>query len=1290
MARVKQFLGEGLFKTVCTFFFVLVGLFVIGAYNWAFKVYRTELQTINPVMFPSFTEIDVTAFAPAMQEKYYRLWRIYDWVADGYAAPRVGGLYTRVPIIYVHGNGGSYYCARSLARFVYESNARLRQKAMRDYRSHVKRQLYYEYRTNQSLERLEEGMPIPSWLQHRVEEKIIREEVPLLGTELFSVDFLEESFAHSAPITFKEARFLNHSVHLIVGGFLSTYASILSSPPAPVFDREAVDENDTRRGDSMSRLSAATRTLLKKVEKEYSMSVCNHSSLTASEKECQQAKYLLTRFSTLERARMEVQRVQQQGIWLWAESLGGVTAILAAILAPHLYAGVVVVGTPVHYPPLFFDQASVWIYEVLDAAVLQHYPAPRDVQALQDSTVNWADLLADTRHPNEVLYDLRGLPPVELHHRVRNLTLLAINGGTLDDVVPSISGYMQRSTPRAQGTPVNRSSLGLENGYRRDLCTENLRGCGAAMDHRGLVYSLQFLQNSADSLVQAALLPNASAYFGIEVTLPSPHRGRLFPTVVETLDKHRIDEWQFESIFMSSVRDSLGGKYVKETNVRALTERRKQMCVDSHVPMEYNDLPLYDEADSGSGYYNGTKVLNILIGVTTLAPEKIFLPNIQLFHDEARETPAIDSEVHARAATVLHLPITHKYTQAVPGQTLQTAVSFAVYRRKKKRQHQTWLWPRFCMLVDSDQGLGTTRSYLQYDKIDLSNIPDFTDTHSLWQLLPSFRRGVKVHTQPGFALVRGVDSALLEPQLQVRTGDGSKIFPLVMCGSLHSFYLALRGQSSLRADEPEHQLQYFYGPFHRGLHNFTYRWKPFSTYPPQLNETYLIYTLSDNHGTRPEVQLPTYSMLQHASLFSPEYLKWLLELWPQRLLAVFSMYTGIARFAGAPAVFLFTLFTALGVIEEKICANHLQKVAVVQRSFLRRIFVAHPLLDIVLWTLMVELVTGLWASTALKVCLSTDPLPYVTEAEMEARMSIWEKITLVVLYGIPPRYRACRFSWIGMQSVPVWSAFVEQMAIIYLGYGVEIVLLALAFGYLCAVGVFTWPLRRFVLLPLLRCAPSLLALVFLLIWATPTVLLLVRPSLPLCFVDIISTCALAVPVWILPRWTRPGYDYRLVFLLICAVGSFPSHFNGLALTIRNAFVMKTPAAFMDAERYTPSRPQMIVFGILQACFAGAYASLFCILRSEETLRMADQRKRERAETSAPRPDSEIGDGYVLGDLGRRAPRVRSFVSFLNSAFILGSLWASAIAMRRPLESSASLVGNMTVLGYLTTYLLKVL
>ncbi|KAK7200868.1 PGAP1-like protein/Alpha/beta hydrolase family [Novymonas esmeraldas] len=1287
MRTAVRCVGGCLSKALYVFFLILFGLFASGAYHWALKSYRTQPQTINPVMYPSFTEINVTAFAPTMREPYYRLWRTYDWMADGYAAPRIDGVYTRVPLFYVHGNGGSYYCARSLARFVYESNARLRQRAMQQYRRHVKRQLFHEYRANTSLEELEEGARIPEWLQRRVEEKVVLEEVPLLGVELFSVDYLEESSTHAAPIALKEARFLNHTVHLVVQGLLRTYADVLAAPPDLPFDRDTLEESDAHRRGATAGLSSAARKTLKQVEKEYTLSVCSHASLAAEERQCQQAKHLVKRFSTLERVRAEVRRVETHGIWIWAESLGGVTALLAALLAPHLYAGVVMVGTPTHYPPFFFDRASVWLYEVLDAVSLLRYPAPSEVQRARESQRDWPALLADTRRPNELLHDLRAVPRAELHHRLRHLTLLGVNGGTLDDVIPSISGYVQRSTPRLPGTPVNRTALVHEGGHRRDISTETLRGCGAAMDHRGLVYGLQFLQHSADSLVQAALLPDANTYLGREDTLPSLHRDRLFPTVVETLDAHRFDEQRQEHLFMSSVRDSLTGKYVKETKYRALSEQLKQLCVDGDTPIDYNDLPVYDEADALSGYYDGAKTLAVLMGVTTLAPEQVSVPNIQLFYDEARETPTLGSELQERAATLLHLPTTFKGTKAIPGRTLQTAVSFALYRKLKKRRQPLWLWPRFCMLVASDQGLGTTRAFIQYDKISLSAAAETADRGLRSWLPRGLGGGVHVQTQPGFALVRGVDSALLEPDMQVRTDAAAEVFPVVLCGSLHSFYLALRGHSALPADEPEHQLQYFYGPFVEQQHNFTYRWKPFSTYPPQLNETYLIYVLGDNRGTRPEVRLHTYEMLERASIASPEYWTWLLQQWPQRWLAAFSMYTGIVRLAGAAIVLFFTLFFVMGMLDERVGATDALRASLRRRSPFRRLRVLPPLAGMAVAALVLEAATGLWGSTALRVCLSTDPPPYVTEAEMTTRMDVWEKATLVLLYGLAPTYRACRFSWVTMQGVPVWSVFVEEVATVYLGFGMASVFFALIFIYLGVVGAVTWPVRRLLLTPLLHRVPGLLAALLALLWATPTVVFLMCPSVPLCFVDVLSASLLAMPAWMLPRWTRPGYDYRFVFLFVCLAALFPSHFNGLVLTIRNAVMLRaSPAAFADAERYSPSQPQCIIFGVVQAWLATAYAALFYFLRNEETLRLADARKASPPDAAASA--AEGAGGYLLGDLGRRRPRLRGLMQTLNTLLILASVWMSVMAMRRPLEGSAALLGNMTLLGYLSTLLLK--
>lgn len=1285
MATLRGVVAAAFARSIYILFILVVALFSTGAYHWAMKTHRTPSQTINPVMYPSFTEVNVSAYAPQMREHYYNLWRTYDWMADGYAAPRTSGVYTRVPIVYVHGNGGSYYCARSLARFVYESNARLRQSAMREYRTNVKRRMFHDYRGTGMLDEFTEGSQLPLMMQHRIEEELMKSELPLLGVELFSVDYLEESSTQSGAIAVKEARYLNHSVHLIVGSFLHTFAEVLAAAPAPVFDSERLSDDDPQRHtatDATQGVSAATGKLLKQAEREYTSSVCSHASLPAEAKLCAQAKYLTKRFSTLERVRAEVQRVRDNGIWIWAESLGGVTALLATLMAPQLYAGIVLVGTPTHYPPLFFDHASVWLYEVLNAAVLNHYPAAESA-AEATAAVEWAGVMRDAKPPVDVLRDLRAVPRSAVRERLRNLTLLAINGGTLDDVIPSISGYLQRSTPRPARTAVNRTALVRNGAYRRDLSTETLRGCGAAMDHRGLVYGLQFLQHSADSLVQAALLPNADLYFGREETLPSVTRGRLFPTVVETVVESRFDARREEVLFLNSVRDSLTGKYIKETVHRALTEQLKELCVDSTSAIDLNDVPVYDEADEWSGYYDGSKVLNILIGSTTLAPDRLLVPNLQLYHDPQRETPVMQNEVEWRVATQLHLPTTYKGTKPIPGKTLQTAVSFALYRRTKKRRQPNLIYPRFCMLIDSDQSLAKVHAHLQYDKINITSLVDVKDERYVGPHYVGNR--VRVHHEPGYALVRGVDSAMLEPRLQVTTPDKANVFPLVMCGSLHSFYLALRGQHLLPVDEPEHQLQYYYGPFVEGTTNFSYAWKPFSTFPPLLNETYLIYVLGDSKKARPEVRLPTYEMLQTATLFTPAYWAWLVELWPQRWLASFSMYTGIARLGGSSIVVFFALFFVMGILDDKLCATPELRAKVWSASPFRRLRIFQPIIGIVVAGCVLELATGTWATLALKQCLSSDPPPYVSDAAMTARMSLLEKVTLVVLYGMWPDYTACRYSWISMQGAPEWATISAQLATMYLGFVLACVFLVVGFTIMAVIGVVTFPLRRLVLLPLSRRAPAILALLFAVLWTLPTALLVFVPSFPLCFVDLVGMALVNMTAWMLPRWTRPGYNYRLVCFLFCEACIFPSHFNGLVLTIRNLVMLRnSPAAMLDAERYAPSGPQLMIFAIVQMTQALMYVGILCAIRHEETLNLAVADKKDKE----AKVKSDGVAGYVLGDGGRRWPLLRRLLRAVNLLSILATLWVALIALRRPIEGGSSLLGNMTLLIYLSTFILK--
>lgn len=1279
-------------------------LFTTGAYNWAFKVYRTQAQTINPVMYPSFTTINVTEYAPEQKESYYKLWRTFDWMADGYTSMRKAGVYHRVPIVYVHGNGGSYYCARSLARFVYESNARLRHAVMLNFKNIVRQHLYEAYRSNTSLEPLQAGDQVPNWLRYRVEERVIREEAPLLGVELFSVDYLEESSTQSANLVVKESRFFNRSVHLVVNGFLKTYEDVLAAPPAPYFDEEAFKDHSQGDNATSSSNSAPSNVLgtLKSVEKEYIQSVCQNPSIPSGPIECQNAKRTIKRFSTLERVRAEVERVRDRGIWIWGESLGGFNALLGATMAPHLYAGVVLIGTPIHYPPLFFDHATVWLYEAMNSAIFQDNPSIIEKTIRQTATWNLDERLRATSSPGDFVSAIRKVPKWELSERLSNVTLIAINGGTLDDVVPSISGYLQRSTPRYPGTAVKRSTLKQRGANRRDVSTETLRGCGAAMDHRGLVYGLQFLQHSADSLVTAALYENSEKYFGVETSLPSMHRDRLFPTVVETISPEREIHQREAYLFSLALSESPSGNYVKAGDREALAAKQTKMCVSSSTPINLNDIPMGDEADDRSGYYGGEAPLNLLIGFTTLEPEKVHMPTLQLFRDAAHTTPMSSSVVQARIATKFYLPTTFKGTKPIPGRTLQTAMSGVIRRLADKATEDVLMWPELCFYVSGSKTKDVVRNYLQYDKIDAAAFhmeAEGAASKGTSSVLPPVMGSTHVATHPGYVLITGIDSALLEPNVSVKVSDTNEVFPVTIAGSLHSFYLATRGQGGLAYDEPEHQLQYFFGPFQEGLHNFTYGWKPFSTFPPLTNETYLIYTLSDTTN-RAEVDVPTYEGLSTATILSPFFWKWIVTLWPQRWLAAFSMYTGIAKQGGSGVMLFYGIFFASGMLDQKVYPSSSSQPGPMER-FLRRIGFTNPVAKLLFLIFFADWLSGIVVHYTLPLCTSTDPPLHFSDAEMTHQLGLVERLSLMLLAGTRPSYENCRRPWIMMQTVPVWSTIFEHFATLYIAACLAVLFAITLAGYFCAVAIVSWPLRRLFLSPCLQRLPRCFAAVLAAMWIAPWVVRYVCPGLPLCFVDLLAVTFAVIPCWMLPQYMGSGYALRLIALMAAVTASFPSHFNGLVLSLRNLVLLRdSPLALADSERYVMSWPQVGIFITTEFFIGSLYVGVYFLLLSERGLKQLQEQKKaqqQRIQASSTTPGAAVPDidvvdtkriGYTLGSIGQRYPRLHRAVVLANTLSGPVVLWVSIIAIRRPVEGGATLIGNMIGLLYLCTYILK--
>ncbi|EPY18302.1 hypothetical protein STCU_10067 [Strigomonas culicis] len=123
------------------------------------------------------------------------------------------------------------------------------------------------------MEPLRTGQRVPEWLQKEAEDAVLTQETPMLGMELYSLDYLEESNTHSAAITMKEVRFLNHSMHTLMSRFLRYFDPLMSTPPKPLRYADQLDE--PHGGDT----SVALTALLRRTEGEYRRSACSYLPL---------------------------------------------------------------------------------------------------------------------------------------------------------------------------------------------------------------------------------------------------------------------------------------------------------------------------------------------------------------------------------------------------------------------------------------------------------------------------------------------------------------------------------------------------------------------------------------------------------------------------------------------------------------------------------------------------------------------------------------------------------------------------------------------------------------------------------------------------------------------------------------------------------------------------------------------------------------------------------------------------------------------------------------------------
>ncbi|CAD2215498.1 hypothetical protein AGDE_13135 [Angomonas deanei] len=419
----------------------------------------------NPFLFPSFTEVDLSSYC-CSREPYYKLWRVVDLVADSHGRLRVDGEQFRVPVVYLHGNGGSFSCARSLARFLSEANVRQQAKSLLRFDERVATFVYSAAReSGEEVRRsvLVDG-EIPPELWKRGEEHVLHMETPLLQTELFPLDFLEESNTHSVAIMVKEARFVNHSLHYLMSRLRDTYSPVLGG-------------GDSARLDHVKEY----------VEYEYAGAMC-HNELLETTEQCRIAREHLAKYDTVDRVRREATRVSEGGFWIWGESYGGVIGLIASLIDPDLIAGIVLLSTPVHFPPLLMEYANEYLQRALYTATVGQYPYPFQGRPSTD----W-DELVRIRDPVRFGMKLGTVPAKELGARLENITLISMNGGTFDYVVPAVDTYLLQYTPRQY---FDDRRLWLNRcpsiAYHRDISTEALRDVGVPSDHRRMVYGAVF------------------------------------------------------------------------------------------------------------------------------------------------------------------------------------------------------------------------------------------------------------------------------------------------------------------------------------------------------------------------------------------------------------------------------------------------------------------------------------------------------------------------------------------------------------------------------------------------------------------------------------------------------------------------------------------------------------------------------------------------------------------------------------------------------------------------------
>ncbi|EPY18303.1 hypothetical protein STCU_10065 [Strigomonas culicis] len=360
----------------------------------------------------------------------------------------------------------------------------------------------------------------------------------------------------------------------------------------------------------------------------------------------------------------------------------------------------------------------------------------------------------------------------------------------------------------------------------------------------------------------------------------------------------------------------------------------------------------------------------------------------------------------------------------------------------------------------------------------------------------------------GATLVEGVRVSTLETSLQITVSPNFTTFPVVMAGTMHSFFGGLRGSAHIALDEPEPQLQFFYGPYHASP-DFTYSWRPFTTDLKEREETYMIYVIADPAEPPPDVSLASLEMFQGSFTSPVAYFGWLLFEWPERLLSFYASRSATSGHGGSHVALFFAVFLKCGVFyrgfykDEQELLRRMPRFTRVLST--RSTFIAYLLL----LTPILEFAVGLCVSGALEQCLAPESTG-LNDDQITALMSWREKLALMLLLK-RPHFASCNWPWFRLQVVPSWSSFFEHMATLYFGFFLT-ALFYLILHVLVTVGALAWfPISRFVLRPLLWQHPRRGVAVFIVLWCIPTVVHLALPVVPRCFITCSPVCASSAP-----------------------------------------------------------------------------------------------------------------------------------------------------------------------------------